>query len=145
MKRLKNKKAILAGTLVTVIAAVIILYVLLKMSGAILALINGLGEGYFLCLFKKIMSHLLGGLISPFCLPVIKTLSLNTAGDNIVTIEPSLSKAEITNIQKWYNTGTASTDSKDWRLRYKLDKEIANGMKRCKGRNGNYELESLSK
>lgn len=143
---MRNKKGIVAGTLVIVIVLAVIFVVVLRFYSAILALIKALGEEYFWCLLRKVISAYtkvwpVGAQVwGTFCPPVIKTITLDTEGENMIPIDVSLTKKEIKNLKEWYSDKGYDFESRDWYLRYRLDQAIANGMKRCWGRNGEGEL-----
>jgi hypothetical protein len=141
---MKNKKAIMASTLVTVIALAIVFYVILNLYSGIIAILRGFGEDYFWCLLKKIISAYtktpIGGVVvwGAFCPPIVNTITLTTKGDNLIPIDTAFTKRDINNLEKWY-PGENIKD-RDWRLRYKLDESIAQGVKTCWGRNGEGKL-----
>jgi len=152
---MKNKKAQLAHILVILVSMAIIFVVLLKFYGAIIALIRGIGEDYFFCLLKKVISAytkvpIIGvSTWGAFCPPVIKTITLTAKGDDLIPIQVPLSKREISNLDKWYkdkgiNFGDKewqdTTEGIDWLLKYRLDQAVTQGMKRCWGRNGQGRL-----
>jgi len=141
---MKNKKAVMAGTLVIVIAIALIFVLMIRFYSAILALMRGLGEGYFWCLLQKVIAAytevpVVGITVwSAFCPPVINTITLDKEEGNMINIDKPFSRTEIKNLEKGY-PGEPIED-RDWMLKYRLDQTVSNGMKRCWGRNGIGEL-----
>lgn len=139
-----NKKGILATTLVTVIVFAVIFVVVLRFYSAILAIIKALGEDYFWCLLKKVISAYtkiwpVGVQVwGAFCPPVVKTITLLDEGENTIPIDVSLTKRELENLKKWYPG--EDFEKEGWYRKYRLDQAIAKEMKRCWGRNGEGEL-----
>lgn len=147
---MRNKKAILASTFVGIIAFAIVFFVTIKFYSAILALMKGLGEGYFWCLLKKTMSAytkvpILGTEVwGSFCAPVVATITLTGKGEGLIPIDVPFSKKELKNLREWYPgedyNNNENLNDIEKRLQYRLDQAIANQMKRCWGRNGLGEL-----
>lgn len=139
----KNKKGILAGTFVTVIALAIIFVVMLRFYGAILAIIKAVGEDYFACLLRKVISAYtkVPGLgittWSAFCKPAVKTIIMLGEGEKTIPIDVTLTKRELKNLEEWY---ARENFEGDWYLEYRSNQAIAGEMKRCWGRNGQGEL-----
>ena len=140
---MKNKKSQLASVIVTVVVLAIIFVVVLRFYASILALIKAIGEDYFWCLMKKVISaytKLPAGIEvwGSFCPPVIKTIKLEQKGENSIPIDIPISKTELKNLQKWYPG--EDFQKTDFYLKYRLDKAIAEGMRKCWGRNGEGKL-----
>ena len=139
----KNKKGF-AMVLVTVIVLAVIFVVLLRFYAAILALLKALGEEYFGCLLRKVISaHTkvwpIGVQVwGAFCPPLVKTITLGEKGENLIPIDVSITKRELKNLEEWY-PGRDFEDTEIYR-QYRLDEAIAKGMKRCWGRDGQGKL-----
>lgn len=138
--KIKNKKAVAVGTVVTLgltLVAIVMLFLIFK---PIMELIHAIGEDYFKCFLTKFIAAFgtLGFGSGGFCEPIVKTISMDKTGDNYITLNQKLTEDEKEHIKKWYTN--YDPDNKNWLYTYRMDQAVAEGLKYCWGRNGRGRL-----
>ena len=113
---MRNKKAILASTFVGVIVLAIVFFVIIRFYSGLLALAKGLFEGYFGCLFKKVISaytktpFLETEVWGSFCAPLVMTITLTQEGDGLVPIDVSFTNEPNIRLFNGYEHGESITE-----------------------------------
>lgn len=138
--KIKNKKAVAVGTVVTLgltLVAIVMLFLIFK---PIMELIHTIGEDYFRCFLTKFIAAFgtLGFGSGGFCEPIVKTISIDKIGDDYITLNKELTKNEKEHVKKWYTN--YDTDDKNWLYNYRMNQAITEGLKYCWGRNGRGRL-----
>lgn len=121
----ENKKGMSEGIIVTVIMMAVIMIIALRFYSSAFALMRGIGEDYFFCLAKKVVSAYtkipIAGITvwGASCTPIFHTLSLVGDSDDpsVVDLNDPFAKADIKNIAKWYNEPRDSLEDQNDRMK----------------------------
>ncbi|MBI2138814.1 hypothetical protein HYU13_04445, partial [Candidatus Woesearchaeota archaeon] len=101
--------------MVSLLLMLVVFVVLLRFWGTIIFIMRGLGEDYFFCLFKKIISAYtkvpLAGIQvwGAFCPPIITTVAMQGFGDRIVALKSPIADRHIDQLAKGYLGATILT------------------------------------
>ncbi|MBI2139483.1 hypothetical protein HYU14_01055 [Candidatus Woesearchaeota archaeon] len=155
-----SKKAQMHGLLITVIVIVIVSFIVFGLAKSLVLTYNSIGEGYFPCLFRKIVSAYTKTPLlhtqtwSSFCPPVIRRVELEwkdgtKRSSDTAYLNIELPKGKVDGkLDKWYKGAKECSSVDSWYQdknnlclrKYHLQEEVAQAMKRCWGRNGEGRL-----
>ncbi|MDA1197320.1 MAG: hypothetical protein O2779_05150 [Nanoarchaeota archaeon] len=108
-----NKKGITSSIMVIVIMMAVILVLTLRFYSTLFHIISGVGEDYFFCLVKKVISSysktpIVGlTLYGAFCPPVIQTLGFSGNDEGVLGISDPFARKQVLDIVKWYGADPA--------------------------------------
>tara|TARA_Y100000310_G_scaffold337837_1_gene425936 strand:+ start:1207 stop:2253 length:1047 start_codon:yes stop_codon:yes gene_type:complete len=126
----ENKKGMSEGIIVTVIMMAVVMIIALRFYSSAFALMRGIGEDYFFCLSKKVISAYtkipIAGITvwGASCTPIFHTLSLVGDSDDpsIVDLNEPFARKDYENIATWYELSKADLKGQnDFMKRDKFD------------------------